>query len=184
MEELNHSWKAASRSATQEFYDILGNPNVHYRVHKSRLSVTILSQISLVHITPSCLSILILSSNLRIILPNGLISFWLSHQNLIRIPLLPHECYMNCPSHSRWLDHSNNTCRKVQVIPPVTSSLCVPNILFSILFLNTISPCSSLHVRDLVSHQYKIPSKIIVLYILLFTFLDSRREDKGLWTKW
>jgi hypothetical protein len=24
----------------------------------------------------------------------------------------------------------------------------------------------------------------MVLYILTFTFLDSRREDKRLWTKW
>jgi hypothetical protein len=33
-------------------------------------------------------------------------------------------------------------------------------------------------VRDQVSHPYKTTGRIMVLYILTFTFLDSRREDK------
>jgi hypothetical protein len=36
---------------------------------------------------------------------------------------------------------------------------------------------SSLNVRDQVSHPYKTPNKIIVLYSLIFKFLDSRRKD-------
>jgi hypothetical protein len=35
------------------------------------------------------------------------LSFWLSHQNPIRIHLLPHACYIPWPSHPPWLDHSN-----------------------------------------------------------------------------
>jgi hypothetical protein len=38
---------------------------------------------------------------------------------------------------------------------PVTSSLLGPNSLLSTLFSNTLSPCSSLNVRDQVSHPYK-----------------------------
>jgi hypothetical protein len=42
--------------------------------------------------------------------------FWLSHQYSICIPLLPHSCYMPCPSHPPWLDHSNYIWRRVQVM--------------------------------------------------------------------
>jgi hypothetical protein len=38
---------------------------------------------------------------------------------------------------------------------PVTSSLLGPNILLSKLFSNTLSLCSSLNVKDQVSHPYK-----------------------------
>jgi polysaccharide pyruvyl transferase WcaK-like protein len=42
-----------------------------------------------------------------------------------------------------------------------------PNILLSTLFSNILSLCSSLNVRDQVSHSYRTSSKIIVLYILI-----------------
>jgi hypothetical protein len=32
------------------------------------------------------------------------------------IPLLHHSCYMPRPSHPPWLDHSNYTWRRVQVM--------------------------------------------------------------------
>jgi hypothetical protein len=38
--------------------------------------------------------------------------------------------------------------------------------------------CSSLNERDVVSHPYKTTGKIIVFFVLIFAFLDSRREKK------
>jgi hypothetical protein len=55
----------------------------------------------------------------------------------------------------------------------------------STLFSNTISLCSYLNVRDQVSLSYKSTGKI-KLYFCIFKFFvfDSRRGDKGFWTKW
>jgi hypothetical protein len=37
------------------------------------------------------------------------LTFWLSHQYPICIPLRSHSCYMPCPCKPPWLDHSNYT---------------------------------------------------------------------------
>jgi hypothetical protein len=54
--QLSPSCEAASCGVTQELPNILWNPKVYYRVHKTPPLVRILNLISLVHVTPSYLS--------------------------------------------------------------------------------------------------------------------------------
>jgi len=60
----------------------------------------------------------------------------------------------------------------------VTSSLLVPNILLSYLFSYTRSLLTTFNVSNQVSHPYKTTGKIIMLYILIIVFLDSKLEGK------
>jgi hypothetical protein len=50
--ELRTPWEGASRSATHEYQNILGNPKVHYHVHNSLPLAHILSQMNPVYTTP------------------------------------------------------------------------------------------------------------------------------------
>jgi hypothetical protein len=68
--------------------------------------------------------------------------------------------------------------------PLVTSYLLGPNIHLSTLSSNTLSLCSSLKVRDQVSHPYITSGKIITLHILIVAFFDSRWKDTRFWAKW
>jgi hypothetical protein len=62
-----------------------------------------------------------------------------------------------------------------------SSSLC--SFLHPPVTYPSLAPCSSFNVRDQVSHLYRTTGKIIVSYIVIFTFLDSRREDESFWTE-
>jgi len=52
------------------------------------------------------------------------------------------------------------------------------------MFSNNLNFLSSRNVNDQVSRPYETTDKIIVLYILIFKFLDSNLEDKRFCTEW
>jgi hypothetical protein len=58
-----------------------------------------------------------------------------------------------------------------------------PNIRVSILFSNTLSLRSSIDARDHISQPYGKTDNVIVLYILIFKFLERSRKEKSVWTE-
>ena len=89
-----------------------------------------------------------------------------------------HTCYIPCPSNFSRFDHPNTRGEEWKSLSSSCSFLLLsPNILLNTLFSYTQSLHSSLNVTDQVSHPYKTTDKVIVLYILIFIFLDTKLED-------
>jgi hypothetical protein len=191
--ELSSSWEAANYAATQELPSILRSQKVHYRVHKRPPLVPIVSQIDSVHTIPSYLrSILILSNHIRLGLPSGLFPSGFPTNILYTLIFAPIRA--TCPPNPIFLYviilimfgeeyklWSYSLCSFLQ--SPVTSSLFGPNILLSILFSNILGLCSSLNVRDQVSHPYRTTGNIIDLFCTHGKKLQIKKKEKDIYWK-
>ena len=128
----------------------------------------------LVLIPISLRSILIMSSNLCLGLPNGF--FPVGVPVKILKAFLPSYILATWPAHLKLLDlttlailgerHKLLSYSYWRLLHSTFSSLLGPNIRLRILFSNTLSLNSSLNVRDHASQPYSTTGNIIVLYIL------------------
>jgi hypothetical protein len=159
---LRPSREATNCAATEEFPNTSWNPKVHYCVHNTPPLVPILSQINPVHTTPFYLSNIHFNINHQ---PTFVlvVSFLLAFPPISYMQSSFPTIHATCPTHLILLDFiiliilgkeykswRSSSCSFLQ--PPVTSTLFSPNILPSTLFWNTFSLCSSLNIKDQVSH--------------------------------
>ena len=139
----------------------------------------------------SCRSVLILSTHLSLCLPSGLFPSGFPSKTLYTPsphPYAPHAqpiSFFSIFSPAQyWVRSKNHLAPRYAVSStPRYLALLGPNILLNTVFSNTLSFLSSRNVSDQASYPYKTTGKIIVLYILIFKFLDSNLEDKRFCTE-
>jgi len=148
-------------------------PKVHYHVCKNPPLVLILSQMHSVSTFPPYFT----EIHSNVIFPfmpkpsQWSLPFGYSNQILYAAcfshPILLHLITLITSGDAYKLQNSSlYSCLQ----PLTTPSLLGPNIFLSMLFSNTLNLCSSLSVRDKVSHPHKTTGKIIVLYQINYIF--------------
>jgi hypothetical protein len=148
-------------------------------VFKSPPMVTVLSQMNPVNIITSYFlkihfNIVLLSTPMHLGVPKRSLPFRFFGQNLISISHRFHACYMPCPVHPPRSIY-NKIWRRVQIMKLTTKQLSVtPVTSFLLGWSQILSVCLFPLMLETKFHTYtKIKSKIIALYVLKFTLLDT-----------
>jgi hypothetical protein len=159
---------------------LLWNPKFHYRVYKNLALPPILSQINPVHTTPCFLSKIYLNIIHLLTLWSSklLFSFGISTGILYAFVF---SILTKCPDnliilHLIILFYSPKSTGYESAHCALYSSFLShhPSSVLVTLFSDALCLCFSLNVGDNISNRYRTTRKIIVLYILISEFLDSR----------
>jgi hypothetical protein len=139
-----------------------------------------------IYFTPSHLisqrSVLIISSHLRLVLPSGSrLQAFRPKCLCIHITIM----HATCSAHLT-IDYPNNMWWSVQFTKLLIMQSSPASCHF-LLLRSKFSPhypvlrlslCSSLSVRDQVSHRYKVICNVMILYILIFKLLERTWKKK------
>jgi hypothetical protein len=97
----------------------------------------------------------------------------------ISVPLRPHLCYMTSPSHPLWLDYSNYTWQRVQIMKLLVMKFSP--------FSRHLIPLWSKYPPLMSDPKFHTIQNHRQNYSLLYSnvmFFDSRWEERTFWTEW